>query len=170
MQKTLYILRHAKAEAITHGGEDHERPLAERGFSEASQMGKYMMNQHLWPEKVLCSTATRTRQTWQQIQDAFPRTIPIHYEDKLYHTTAADIAYIIGFEPENVSKLMVVGHNPGLHELCARLAKDGDNKLRHQVSMRFPTCSFVELQFEGTWRDLNTADTTLVRFITPDGL
>ncbi|MFO0389697.1 MAG: SixA phosphatase family protein [Alphaproteobacteria bacterium] len=170
MQKNLYILRHAKAEAITHGGDDHVRPLAERGLREATQMGKYLMNQHLWPEKILCSTATRTRQTWLAIQDVLPQTIPIHYEEKLYHTSAPDIAQIIGAEPDNIAKLMVVGHNPGLHELCMRLAKDGDNKLRHQVAMRFPTCSFVELQFNGSWRDLNTADTSLVRFITPDSL
>ncbi len=170
MQKTLYILRHAKAEALVHGGEDHDRPLAERGFKEAAQMGRYMLGQHLWPEKILCSTATRTRQTWQQIQDVLPQTIPIHYEDRLYHTSALEIGHIIGAEPDSVSKLMVVGHNPGLHEICLRLAKDGDNKLRNQITMKFPTCSFVELQFDGSWRDLTKADTALIRFITPDSL
>ena len=170
MQKTLYILRHAKAEALAPGGEDHDRPLAERGFREASQLGKYMMGQHLWPEKILCSTATRTRQTWQQVQDVFPQTIPIHYEEKLYHASAPEIGRIIGYEADTISKLMVVGHNPGLHEICLRLAKDGDNKLRNQITMKFPTCSFVEVHFDGSWRDLGTADTALIRFITPDSL
>lgn len=170
MQKTLYILRHAKAEAITHGGDDHVRPLAERGLLEATQMGKYMLSQHLRPEKILCSTATRTRQTWLQIQDVFPQTIPIHYEDKLYHTSAPDILRIVGAEPDTISSVMVVGHNPGLHDLCMRLAKDGDNKLRSQMAMKFPTCAFVEVQFEGKWSDISTADTALIRFVTPDSL
>ncbi len=169
-QKILYILRHAKAEPLTSGQDDHDRPLAERGIREAGAMGKYLMVQQIRPERVLCSSALRTRQTLQHVQDAYPQTMAVHHDEKLYLTSANEMLLVLASMPEEVTRVLLVGHNPGLHELCLRMVKDGDHALRQKLTMKFPTCAFAELQMETSWGEIAKAEAKLARFVTPDSI
>ena len=65
-ERTLLILRHAKAVRESAGG-DRARPLNDRGLANASAVGRWLLAEGLIPDRVLCSTAARTRQTWQQV-------------------------------------------------------------------------------------------------------
>lgn len=166
-EKTLYILRHAKTEPLTHGQEDRERVLAERGVNEAKNFGKYMLSSGIKPQLVWCSSAMRTRQTWQHVQAVCGETMPVHYDDALYHVTMPDMLSMLKRVPEKTQSLMWIGHNPGLHELCVRLALDGDHGQRVRLSQKFPPCSFVELRFDGEWKDIDQLVCRLEKFITP---
>jgi len=166
-QKTLYILRHAKAETGAPSQDDHQRVLNERGIEACDIMGKYLHRHHILPERVLCSTAERTSETWMRIQESYPRPPLVEYSEQLYLASANEILKIIAQVPDSVNSLLVVGHNPGLHQLSLKLAKAGDEKLLDILVLKFPTCSLATIGFSGTWADLAKARGELKGFVTP---
>ena len=70
--RQLMLLRHAKAELGGPGMTDFERPLAGRGRKAAARMGRYLAENGLAPDLVLCSPARRTRETWEIASAALP--------------------------------------------------------------------------------------------------
>ncbi|MGE0753696.1 MAG: histidine phosphatase family protein [Alphaproteobacteria bacterium] len=166
-EKILYILRHAKTEPLAPGQEDHARPLAEKGVADAKNLGKYLLAQKIRPQQVWCSTATRTRQTWQHVQAMYGETVPAHYDDALYHISLYEMLYLLKKMPEKTGSLLWIGHNPGLHELCVRLSLEGEYALRSKMAQKFPPCSFVELRFDGNWNQIEEVICRLHRFVTP---
>ena len=166
MQKTLYILRHAKAEAGASNQDDHERALTQRGIDDAKALGEYLRRQHIKPEKVLCSTAMRTRQTCQQLQLA----TPAEYTDRLYLASANQMLDVIAHTPDSANSVLVIGHNPGVHQLCMQLAKMGDATLLLDLGQRFPTCSFTAIAIDTSWNHISAAKGTLQTFLMPERL
>lgn len=158
MQKTLIILRHGKAEPARGGQEDHERPLAERGIKEAMLMGGYMAEHGILPQRILCSTSMRTRQTYEGVQAAHGRLPPAEYEDAVYMASERQLLQALAKTPELVESVMLIGHNPGLHQLCIRLAAHGDAANLRKLAAAFPTCTLAVFEFPaGAWRDILTA-------------
>lgn len=167
MKKTLILLRHAKAESGAPQQDDSERGLIERGIRAAGDMGSYMAKAGIGADLVLCSTATRTRETLRYLQDAYGKKFTTEYNQKLYLASAGEMLNIISAVPENTSALMVVGHNPGLQELAVKLAKKGDNASLDTLAIKFPTCTMAALSFEGTWAMIRHSPATLERMHTP---
>ena len=166
-KKTLYFLRHAKAEAGGPDREDHARNLAARGQVDALLVGAHLVERGIAPERVLCSTAMRTAETLMKLEEAYHRTLPVKYVDKLYHATANEILAQIAATEESISRLMIIGHNPGLHQLSIMLAKQGDEALLDELAMKLPTATFVGLEFDSSWNSIKHAGGTLTHFITP---
>jgi phosphohistidine phosphatase len=161
MKKTLILLRHAKAEA---GQDDHARPLAARGVEEAKLIGAYLRKQGIAPQKILCSTSKRTRQTLEGLSIKGN----IEFSDATYNASEKQHRENIAAQPDNISSLMVIAHNPGLHQLAVELARVGDAKLRRQLAMEFPPCSLVVIDLgDMAWSDIFTARGTLELFVTP---
>ena len=170
-QKTLYILRHAKAEAGNATQGDHERMLAERGVDAADHMGKYLVRRSIVPELVLCSTAQRASQTWEHVQQAYKVAPPLEYSERAYLASPNELLFLISQIPESVSSLLIVGHNPGLHQLCLKLAKHGDDDALDRVTLKFPTCAFAAIDLGVVaWSDVARAEGTLTLFVTPKSL
>jgi len=169
-QKILYILRHAKAEVGTAAQDDHERELAPRGLKDANAMGKYLAAQKIHPGKVLCSTAVRARQTLDQLQGVFRDKLTVEYTPKLYMASAKDILKLIAATPGDVSSLLIVGHNPGFHELSLVLAKQGDGDMLEDIRLKFPTCAFAALALDTQWPEVAHARGTLKQFVVPKEL
>lgn len=169
--KTLYLLRHAKAEAGSASQEDHLRKLSARGLDDALLMGKHLAGRDISPDKVFCSTAVRTAETLLKLEEAYGRALPVKYIDKLYHASSNELLGVIATADESVSRLMVIGHNPGLHQLALMLAKFGDEQLREDLMMKLPTGTFVELEFTGcSWNGIKHAGGKLLNFITPSAI
>jgi phosphohistidine phosphatase len=166
-QKTLYILRHAKAETGAAGQEDHTRALIKRGGEAAEHMGKYMAGQGIAPDLVLCSTATRARQTWAQAEKAYKKTPQVEYIDKLYLASANEIINLLAAVPESVHSLLVVGHNPGLHQLALKFGRTGDEDLLDTLALKFPTCALATIALANPWREIGKARGVLKNFVTP---
>src|SRR5262249_21561611 len=103
-QKTLYILRHAKAETGAAGQDDHDRALTERGIEAASAMGHYMLQRGIHPSKILCSTALRARQTLEQILPSILANgqSEVGYNDKLYLASANEMVNILADMPSQL--------------------------------------------------------------------
>jgi len=168
MEKTLIILRHAKAEA---GEDDHARRLAERGIKEAGQMGAAMVLKGIRPQKILCSTSARTRETFREVKAVYPALPEAEYLDALYNASENQLLQVIAEQPAEFSSLMVIAHNPGLHQLALKLSREGDAPLLRKLTTEFPTCALVVVDLgDIAWCDIGKTRGTLKNFLTPKTL
>jgi phosphohistidine phosphatase len=136
----LILMRHGKAEPHAATGGDFERALAPRGQNDAALMGKVLAEAGLSPDLALVSSARRTRETWEAAAPAFPKVRSETRRD-LYHAEAQDVLAAIRDDAPDRGTVMVVGHNPGLHELALRLAQGGPIAPARLTQLRgkFPT-------------------------------
>jgi phosphohistidine phosphatase len=153
---TLIVVRHAKA-ASPLGTPDAERPLADRGRADALRVGDTLRAAGRRPDRVICSTAVRTRQTL----DGLGFDAPADFEERVYDNDAEEILQLLREQPDDVGTLLLVGHNPSMHQLVFGLTGGaGDH---------FPTSATAVIEFDGAWADLWPGSGTLVDFWTPRG-
>jgi phosphohistidine phosphatase len=167
----LILLRHAKSEKAEPGKRDHTRRLSGRGQNEAPLIGAYMARHALIPDLVLVSDAARTRETWERLAPALSAAPRVTYEERLYDAgTEALLALIKETAPE-VRTLMVIGHNPGLHDLARLLIASGDVESRERLNEGLPTSGLAVIDFAGdSWRKLHPHGGRLERFVSPRSL
>jgi phosphohistidine phosphatase len=164
----LMIFRHAKAEKGAPGTRDRDRPLAPRGLKEAPRMGTYMARHKLVPRHALVSPSRRTRETWDGLAAALPAGIPVFYDDRLYDAAPEAIVAVLKETPAAVRALIVVGHNPGLHEAARLLIASGDVEARERLNEGLPTSGLAVIDFAGDDGDkLHPRSGRLERFVTP---
>jgi phosphohistidine phosphatase len=169
--KTLYFLRHAKAESGTKDISDPERVLSSRGREACALMGAYMKTKVFIPAFVLCSPAARTKETSELIAAAADIKISPRFEDTLYLATAEEILRAVHTVDDDVSSVMVVGHNPGMHHIALLLCEPRHTRLRDTLELKYPTCALSVLRFDSKrWQDIATGEGTLVDFVTPEDL
>lgn len=166
--KRLVLMRHAKA-AWPVDVEDHERPLAKRGHAEAPLAGKWLVENNILPDFILCSSALRTRQTctWvcQQLGDKAPTP---KLEDGLYAAGPRQILSVINHVPETVTTLMVISHMPGVQDVALRLAsRDSDQDAYMNLASGYPTSAFSVLEHTGDWATLDGQDARVTHFVVP---
>jgi phosphohistidine phosphatase len=157
---TLILLRHGKAETTSGAGGDFERGLTERGKSDSALIGQTLVRAGIAPDLVLVSTARRAVETWEAARAAFPnaRVAPAR---ELYHAAPEALAEAIEAAGAAVLSLMVVGHNPGLHELALALSSEGSSVAAKTLAESFPTAAAAvfERNRQGQFK--------LDRFLTP---
>lgn len=138
----LILMRHGKAEQHAATGGDFERALAPRGQADAALMGQVLAKAGLVPDLALVSSARRTRETWDATSPAFPAAQAQVRRD-LYHAEVQDVLAAIREEAPDSGTVMVVGHNPGLHELALRMALGGpvDPARLAKLRGKFPTAT-----------------------------
>jgi phosphohistidine phosphatase len=164
----LMLLRHAKS-AWPEGIDDHERPLAPRGQKAAPAMGAYMAREGLMPDRVIVSTAVRTRQTWSLLQPHIEGKPDAGYVRDLYEAPAERIADVIRSQTPRCACLLVIGHNPGFQDLA--LALLGDGEATEDLSRKFPTAGLAVIDFvDSDWPNLAAGAGRLERFVTPRSL
>ena len=119
----------------------------------------------LEPELVLCSTACRARETLKRIEPVLGRA-PVRMERELYGASAQDLLARLRHLPDGVGSVLVIGHNPGMHELAVELAGSAP-----QLAGKFPTAALATLVFHGsTWGELGPGTTELVELTRPRDL
>lgn len=162
--RTLLLLRHAKSD-YPPGVVDHERPLAPRGVREAALAGDWLRAHAPAINAVLCSTATRTRETLARTRI----NAPVEYVDRLYDATpGAVIGEINGVGPD-VETLLVIGHEPAMSAVALGLATaDGSNSTAaERISTKFPTSAIAVLRTGEPWDQLALNGAALVMFHVP---
>ena len=169
--RRLLLLRHAKAERSQPIGRDHDRVLAKRGRADAPRLGAYMARHALTPDQVIVSTAARTRETWDLAAAEFKVAPAVAYEARLYDATpGAILAVVQGVGPQ-VNTLLLVGHNPGIHEVAAILVATGDLDARQRLNEGYPTSGLAVIDFAlDAWSKLHPQSGRLERFVTPRSL
>jgi phosphohistidine phosphatase len=159
--KQLHILRHAKSSWDDPDLADHERPLAPRGKKAALRIAEHVRTEGITPELVLCSTALRARQTLAALLPVLSGDVEIRLEDALYGAGVETVLTRLRTVDEAVGSVLVVGHNPTLHELALALTGRED-ALEH-----FPTGSLATLSPTTSWADIAEGGAELVAFVVP---
>ena len=162
----LLLLRHAKAEHARPGESDHERVLAERGRKEAAVVGRAMAERGERPDLVLCSTSTRTRETWDLARTVLQSEPEVRFVKKLFDA-GGDYLSILKQEGGGAASLLLVGHNPAVHATAIRLAENLASKDGSRLKEKFPPAALAILDFDGDWRDLAPSTARLAALITP---
>src|SRR5262249_43800885 len=166
--RPLSIIRHAKALLPKPGMDDRTRALIERGRRDAARIGAYMAAEALVPDTVLISPSVRTQETWKFAAPAFRSSIEVVTEERLYDATVETIADLLRNTPVGVQSLLVVGHNPGLHDLALALNTSGNAEARKQLKRKLPTAGLVIIDFAfDDWSKLSDRSGRLDRFVSP---
>ena len=167
---SLLLLRHAKSSWDDSSLADFDRPLAPRGEEAALRMGAYMAAHDLVPDLILCSTAQRARQTLKLVLRHLGADLPTRFADALYLATPGALLACLG-KAGAAQRVMVVGHNPGMHRLAATLAGKGDGKSLKALGAKFPTAALAVLTFEAQgWSKIARGGGRLTLFMTPKRL
>jgi len=174
--RRLMLLRHAKTETDAPSGHDQDRRLDDRGRMDAAVIGRWIGQHPPFPDSILVSTAVRAQQTWEIVgpamQDACRTAAPppqVEFLDELYGAEPAQLLQLIRMaEAADPRQLMVVGHNPGMHELALALAGGGDAAAKKALEDNLPTTGLAILDFAiEDWNEVAFRRGTLVRFISP---
>jgi phosphohistidine phosphatase len=158
----LIIFRHGKAERDSASGEDFDRALTDRGRADAEAIGRMLAMSGSSPDLALVSSAVRAVQTYEAARPAFPRAAVKTSKD-LYLASAG--ALMRAAHAEDAACIMLVAHNPGLHDLAVALAREGRVTSADRIRLEegFPTSAAAVFRFD--------ADGTpqLVALHTPKG-
>ena len=113
----LILMRHAKTERVAESGLDRDRALTPRGLDDAALMGRILADKGLRPDLVLVSSATRTRQTWDAMHEAFGDA-EVRIEPRLYDASTETIRRFVEDAEDKAGCMMIVAHNPGVQLLA----------------------------------------------------
>jgi len=168
MTRELMLLRHGKSSWKDPSLEDYDRPLKKRGIAASKKIGRYLVHYQLRPDLILSSTAARAEETAILVCGEMGITQRhIHWHRKLYHAHVHTLLeFLSECEPE--TRVLLIGHNPGLEELlgylCAdRLPKPDDDKL-------LPTAALARLDMPDNWRGLGHGSARLIEIVRPKEL
>ncbi|QLL06193.1 histidine phosphatase family protein [Mycobacterium vicinigordonae] len=160
----LVLMRHAKSD-YPSGVADHDRPLASRGRREAARGGEWLRANLPPIDAVLCSTATRARETLTRTGiDA-----PVSYVAQLYGATPGALIEEVNKVDNGVSTVLVVGHEPTISSVALILADDDQTNVAaaEAISAKFPTSGIAVLNVRGCWADLEPGGASLAEFHVP---
>lgn len=164
----LMLFRHAKSSWATPDLADFERPLARRGEKAAPRMGLLIKEQGLLPDLVFCSPATRTRQTLVLALKAMKAEPKVIFDESFYLGQPSAILSRLCAVKSHPQTIMVVGHNPGIHELALELVGNSGRGEVSRLFGKFPTASLAVIQFAcKSWSDIQRCQGELALYVTP---
>ena len=158
--KRLILMRHAKSDWSELDASDHERTLNERGIRSATAIGRWLQQNALLPDHILCSDAARTQQTLELL--ALPET-PTTFTRSLYLAQAEVMARKLSKQVDDC--ILLVAHNPGIAVLAERLVSQPPQDAQFDS---FPTCATFVVDFQiSAWSDLKMGMGAVQHFIVP---
>ncbi|MBI0432562.1 histidine phosphatase family protein [Roseomonas sp. KE0001] len=171
--RQLLLLRHAKSSWDDPSLPDHARPLNTRGRRAATIMAGVMRELGLAPDIVLVSSARRTLQTLEALSP-LPDSPLVEPMDDLYLAPWPRLMETLREAPETARSLLLIGHNPGLHDLALALAGPagmaGKAPGTQRLAGGYPTGALAEFAIAAPWRLLEAGGGRLVRFVAPNDL
>ena len=169
--RQLLLLRHAKSSWDDPGLTDFDRPLNPRGRAAAAAMRTAMAGLGLAPDQVLVSTSKRTLQTLEALEP-WEETPLVEPMDSLYLAPAAGLLRALQDVQPTVRSVMVIAHNPGLHELAVLLMGTAGPAGADARRLRegYPSGALAEFVVTAPWADLTGGGARLVRFLCPRDL
>ena len=166
--RTLVLVRHGKS-SWDYDVDDHERPLSNRGRRDAEALGRLLSQRSLHPDLVLCSDATRTKQTWDYAKAGGAGAGAIDYLRDIYHAWVPELLAMIRGVPDDIHTLLVLGHAPGIPDLVEHLCVRTDSSDWTQMDNKFPTSALALVNVPGSWAELGKGRAELANFIVPRG-
>lgn len=161
--KTLYLARHAKSDWGNEVLKDIDRPLNSRGYSDAYIQSVKFCNDQKHPDLIMSSPAIRAFTT----AGIFARTLKykedrILLSPRIYEASSKTIIHSIAATTEDVSTLMIFGHNPGFTEVFDEISDSYIDNI--------PTCGIVGISFDiKSWTEvINTKGHCFLSFFPKD--
>lgn len=171
--RRLMLLRHAKTESDAPSGRDRDRRLDQRGRRDAAEIGTWIAHHPPFPDCVLVSPAVRAKETWDIAWEAMKDRVDapqVELVPELYGADSADLLDAIRTAtiPADPKRLMLVGHNPGMHELALMLIGSGDKAARKALEDNLPTAGLAIFDFKiKDWTDAAFRRGHLELFVSP---
>jgi len=162
----LLLLRHAKSSWDDANQPDRDRPLNKRGRQSAALMRQTMQDLGLNPDVVLVSSARRTLETLEALEPWTDAPL-IEPMDSLYLATAGQLLDAVREVAETVRSVLLIGHNPGMHDLALALCADPNTATARHLAAGFPTAALAEFTTSTPWSRIMPGGGRLVRFVTP---
>lgn len=160
-------MRHAKSSWST-GAPDHERPLSKRGQRDGAVAGAWLAEHGLRPQRVLVSDATRTRETAERVLAGGAELAGLSHEPALYDADEYDLLRAIRRTGNEVTTLMLIGHNPAIEETVHLLARRVCNHAWWaSMDRKFPTSAIAVIGFDGSWCDVEPGVGALLAYAVP---
>jgi len=165
----VVLLRHGKSSWSDSTLADIDRPLAPRGERASRKLAKYIRRKRIQPALVLCSPSRRTRQTLEAVEPSLGKRCAVEVVPELYAASEHELLEQLRALPDSIRSVMLIGHNPGLHNLALVLASRGADLL--QLGEKFPTGALATLvvRSEG-WTALGPGAAELVDYVVPKQL
>jgi phosphohistidine phosphatase len=169
--RLVYLLRHAKSSWSNPDLEDFDRPLAPRGERACEVMAEYFRLADIHPGLVVCSAALRTRQTLERVRPGLGESPVVRHYRGLYHAGPQAMLNRLRRTPDDVRRVMLIGHNPGMQTLALRLAGGGAEEDLQRLSENLPTGALAMLVHHGhSWEDLEEGTCELHSVVAPRDL
>ena len=165
----LHLLRHAKS-SWDDDADDYERPLNRRGRTAARLVGDSLPQALAGLDLVLCSSALRTRETAELALAGFAEPPQVLYEDGLYLASRARLMQRLRRVDERVAALLLIGHNPGLHELAMALAEPDAPAAQALAEGKFPTGVRVSFAIATPWAAIGDRRHAILDYVTVKSL
>jgi phosphohistidine phosphatase len=157
--RQLIIMRHATADPDGH--RDHERSLTTQGLNEARRVGLSLRSKGPIPDRILCSSAVRCRQTWQAVSAELECRATVDFQDDLYNASAVSLLHSLAGVGEERTVLLLA-HNPGVSVLTHELAA-GDDEGMARLRVGFAPATLACFEVEGPWSLISPASARLTR-------
>ncbi len=168
--KRLILMRHAKAMVGEAGQPDRDRPLAARGVKDAKAMGQVFLDHPPLPDRILCSSARRTRETLAALLPVLDANFDVTVTDNLYEDAGSYLEVLQSFAG-GANVVLIIGHNPLVHMTAMNLAGDGADDGRARMGAKYPTGALAFLEFRGgDWGHIAPASGSLSAFVTPSDI
>ena len=166
--RTLTLLRHAKSSWDDSNLSDFDRLLNDRGRKAARRIGEEMKHRNMRFDHVLASPAQRVRETLDEVAGGYGDRFETEFDERIYMASVPTLLEVIRSIPDAAKSPLLVGHNPGLEQLLARLTSDDELGLRDKILGKYPTSALavVELPTD-RWRDVEDGSGTIVELILP---
>ena len=162
----LHLLRHAKSSWADEKLDDHDRPLSKRGRRDAEAMARHLAGRGGTPDLALSSTAARAHATLAPLLERLkPKRVLLDRD--LYLAPGRALLEYLRNTNEGVGSALLVGHNPGLHELALLLADPDSPVELPPLSGKFPTGALASFRFATTWSRLKPRTARLIAYVTP---
>lgn len=141
MIENLVLFRHGKAQRPYEAPDDFTRELVARGRDDAVLQASRLARSGFYPDIVCVSTALRAAQTWDCASQFFEGA-KVKWARDLYHASAD--TYLDIARNSSSKNVLIIAHDPGLHELCRRFLKGSQEDLSaNELHLGFPTAAIA---------------------------
>lgn len=169
--KRLTLLRHAKSSWDDAVARDFDRPLNAKGHRAGRTVGREMRRLGLRFDAVVASPAARVAETLEEVEQGYGGSLAPNFDKRIYLASPEALIEVVKTTDDEVNRLLLAGHSPGLEQLALYLSGVRDTELRSALEEKYPTGAIAEIELPvGSWDDIEKGRGTLVRFIRPRDL
>lgn len=153
-KRTLLLLRHAQTQTPA-ASDDYERLLTDEGLLQAERAGQWINQRGLQPDFALVSTALRTRATFTRLSRQLEQEPAHRYDPVLYGASPEEWLAAIAQVASQHKVLLLIGHNPSIHELAVQLSGSGAQTTLAKLKSAYPPATLSQISLEGlSWNAL----------------